>query len=1434
MPLAVVFLFFQCEKCNDTEETREVTCRDKNGRQYPIEKCLSNSSIEIPIDKRACATPAPCVYEWHASQWSKCSTECGHGHKTRRVVCGIYQLGDLEIVDEFHCNADLKLKTEENCTNEEKCTGTYYTGPWSECTAQCGGGTQSRMIVCLNYDKIPVPEWCDESDKPAEEQTCNTDPCPTCDDSEFGCCPDNTTFATGAFMEGCSNCSQSEFGCCSDNVTYAEGANMEGCPDYETGSGEDVDVLNATKADEAKIEMCEVSNAETGESATVQCAPASALNETIEIEDLLDNITARNESEHCSKSEFGCCPDWYTPATGKDNEGCPIFTQGACNDTMHGCCPDEVTLARGPNYEGCGEPSCAASLYGCCKDRKTIAFGPHYAGCDRTSFPCELSKYGCCSDGETAALGSNGTGCGEDCLLSKYGCCPDGVTSAKSVHNDGCGCQYSQYGCCPDGKTAAQGAGFIGCPDSCAQSQFGCCPDGKTMARGPKKEGCPCQYTRYGCCPDGETAALGPRNEGCDDCRYAKYGCCPDGETRATGPEFAGCPVTTIAPYIFDGTVAPSRIVSCALPQDQGTVCHPGYKLVWYYDSSEGRCTQFWYGGCDGNENNFASKEQCETICVEPPERGRCYLPKVEGPIRCDQLAARYWYDYTTKQCGAFWWRGCLGNANNFESWEECQTFCQGVGPIESTSEIPERDNVLDESPYPHDSRYPEQTQSDSHRDHSPQVYKHPRQEEPRILPQGYPSRPYERNQSYREPPSYSQLQEESASRIAEEPRPLPASDRDRSYGTTGKQSVCEEPKETGPCDKFVTKWYYNKRDGTCTRFHYGGCEGTRNRFDTEEECKVVCGDFIDACELPKVTGPCSGRHQRYFYDQNSRDCKLFEFGGCLGNSNNFVTIADCRRRCIASSSHDIIETTTHQPTSDICSLPADVGPCRTPTPAYYYDSALGSCVEFTYGGCEGNNNRFESMEECQNACRTQPQHQALTMPDGEVQPPERSASSEVHEKPNKESYELDQPSEANIDGKSRREEVFTISTRRRTYPLPSSPVPELCQLPEDIGPCYGRTLRWRFDSETQACVTFAYSGCGGNANMFTSQEACERACGPFRDQASDVCGMEMDRGSCELGLTRWYYDTRLRECHPFMYSGCGGNGNRFSTKAECENLCAAESTNKDDDEDVCSLERDSGPCTDPLTQWYFDSNDMECKLFTYGGCRGNKNRFDTRRQCERRCLPSSMKAEVFNASEACSLPFEAGPCRDSQQKWYYDNTSGKCRLFVYGGCMGNLNRFDSEHECTAACLQTDQKIDVFRATVKETRSSPHSVGSDVDVECETNGLTPVRWFKNGEEINFDSNSYSQLQLTTGNSRLTIKDAKTSDSGSYACSAGPTTILSDPIKIIVEGRLLPDSCVDEGNEATCRLVVKANLCTNVRYGRFCCRSCSAVGYSFRF
>lgn len=46
-----------------------------------------------------------------------------------------------------------------------------------------------------------------------------------------------------------------------------------------------------------------------------------------------------------------------------------------------------------------------------------------------------------------------------------------------------------------------------------------------------------------------------------------------------------------------------------------------------------------------------------------------------------------------------------------------------------------------------------------------------------------------------------------------------------------------------------------------------------------------------------------------------------------------------------------------------------DTGPCRGNIPRWYFDRQSNQCLEFLYGGCQGNTNNFETREECQKSC---------------------------------------------------------------------------------------------------------------------------------------------------------------------------------------------------------------------------------------------------------------------------------------------------------------------------------------------------------------------------------------------------------------------------------------------------------------------------------
>jgi hypothetical protein len=63
----------------------------------------------------------------------------------------------------------------------------------------------------------------------------------------------------------------------------------------------------------------------------------------------------------------------------------------------------------------------------------------------------------------------------------------------------------------------------------------------------------------------------------------------------------------------------------------------------------------------------------CNDFCILV-SLGICAQKKVAG--RCEGLFRRFYYDVTTKKCEQFIYGGCRGNENNFKSKDECETIC--------------------------------------------------------------------------------------------------------------------------------------------------------------------------------------------------------------------------------------------------------------------------------------------------------------------------------------------------------------------------------------------------------------------------------------------------------------------------------------------------------------------------------------------------------------------------------------------------------------------------------------------------------------------------------------------------------------------------------------------------------------------------------------
>uniref|UniRef100_A0A0K8RF07 Putative salivary kunitz domain protein n=1 Tax=Ixodes ricinus TaxID=34613 RepID=A0A0K8RF07_IXORI len=53
-----------------------------------------------------------------------------------------------------------------------------------------------------------------------------------------------------------------------------------------------------------------------------------------------------------------------------------------------------------------------------------------------------------------------------------------------------------------------------------------------------------------------------------------------------------------------------------------------------------------------------------------------------------------------------------------------------------------------------------------------------------------------------------------------------------------------------------------------------------------------------------------------------------------------------------------------------------------------------------------------------------------------------------------------------------------------------------------------------------------------------------------------------------------------------------------------------------------------------------------------------------------------------------CSLEKDEGPCRAIIPSFYYDRVTKTCSVFLYGGCEGNGNNFETEKECLEKCRE--------------------------------------------------------------------------------------------------------------------------------------------------
>ncbi|OXB63348.1 hypothetical protein ASZ78_001924 [Callipepla squamata] len=387
-------------------------------------------------------------YSWSYSSWSECSSECGGGFQSRLVFCTI----DNEIYPDYMCRNKPQPGNNRTC-GHQTCPQTkrWKTGEWGPCSATCGGGTQTRSVYCVAFDGQSSQGVVDNAEcmafaqQPHSSQPCNRRQC--------------ATWSTGPWSE------------------------------------------------------CSASCGEGVQTRTVTC----------------------RTQQGSQAQDFACLMEPKPPATQ------PCLKEN---------CIQEVGWHVG-DWGLCSK-SCNSGI----RTRQVIC-----ADGDSKFYSADICK--AIQPQKPATLGSCNV---QPCYL------PQQVPSMQDTMGYDISRQslLTRY----DPNSPATGSEF--------------CLFGFLVIMGLKQ---------------GVASQALSQQHPSGECRGSVYGCCFDNIASASGPEGEGCLNRPNYPYP----------VMCLLPSAHGPCAN--WTTRWYFVTVVGKCNRFWYGGCHGNKNSFASEEECMRVC---------------------------------------------------------------------------------------------------------------------------------------------------------------------------------------------------------------------------------------------------------------------------------------------------------------------------------------------------------------------------------------------------------------------------------------------------------------------------------------------------------------------------------------------------------------------------------------------------------------------------------------------------------------------------------------------------------------------------------------------------------------------------------------------------------------------------------------------------
>ncbi|KAL3685630.1 hypothetical protein R1sor_003652 [Riccia sorocarpa] len=156
------------------------------GLQQAVMKCFTGnySSVDdwncalipVPTAYQVCNLVACSNYTIFEGPWGECSRSCGGGVQSRHVIC-MDSLGNTAHPD--RCGGEAEFDKLQSC-NVQACNTTWWgTGSWNYCNVPCEGGKRFRDVFCVSDGLVVDNATCDPLLAPLNDLACNTQPCQT-------------------------------------------------------------------------------------------------------------------------------------------------------------------------------------------------------------------------------------------------------------------------------------------------------------------------------------------------------------------------------------------------------------------------------------------------------------------------------------------------------------------------------------------------------------------------------------------------------------------------------------------------------------------------------------------------------------------------------------------------------------------------------------------------------------------------------------------------------------------------------------------------------------------------------------------------------------------------------------------------------------------------------------------------------------------------------------------------------------------------------------------------------------------------------------------------------------------------------------------------------------------------------------------------------